>query len=114
MALPTPIDLSRQVGVSSPSPNTPISRSTTVSSDRSEIRHPDVEILHRLTIYKTYLEHESTFVNTEICALIDREVGNDVQQEQQLLQLRQSLKLRFNTLQIRLSRVRALLDVLEN
>jgi hypothetical protein len=111
MDLPPPSDLSRQVGISSP--RSPISRSTTHSSDRSEIRHPDLEILIHLTTYKTYLEHESTFVDSEIRALMDRVPTSDAERERQLLDLRQNLKTRYNMMQIRLNRVRALLDVLQ-
>ena len=110
MELPPPTDFSRQVGVSSPT--SPLSRATTYSSDRSEIHHPDHEMREHLLRYKTFLEHEITFVDSEIQALLDKKPSEDTAEEQQWLQLRQNLKVRYNTLQHRLARVRALLELL--
>ncbi len=109
MSLPPPTDLSRQVGIGSP---IALSRGSSTGTDLSDIRSPDEEMRYRLLAYKTYLEHESDFLNNEITALIERQPGTDRYEERILADLRTSLKVRFNGIQRRLQCVRDLLTVL--
>jgi hypothetical protein len=99
MELPPPTDLSRQTGIGSP---ITLSRGTSTGSD--EIRSPEEEMRSKLLVYKTYLEHETDFLDKEITALLNQgEWG---------LVLRTRLKVRYNTVQRRLHCVVQLLDAL--
>lgn len=111
IALPAPIGLTRQVGVTEPGSPLPVSRGSSVSSPRA-IENPDEIMRRRLCHYKTYLEHEIDFVGNEITALINRVPGDNPHDEEILLELRDGLKVRFNTLQNRYTRVKQLLDVM--
>ena len=104
---PPPTDLSRQVGISSPT-----ARSISTTSTASDIRTPDESIHTRLLTYKHYLQHERDFVDGEIRALIDNTPGETPREQASFLQLREELKVRYNNIGLKLSRVNALLDVL--
>lgn len=112
IALPAPSGLTRQVGVTEPGSPLPVSRGSSVSSPRVPAENPDEMMRRRLHHYKTHLEHEIDFVSNEITALIERAPGDNAQDEQILLELRDGLKVRFNTLQMRLARVKQLLEVM--
>jgi hypothetical protein len=105
--LPPPTGLTRQVGISSP-----FARSISTASSVSDIRTPDESIRIRLLAYRYYLEHERDFVDREIEALITNTPGETREERDSFLQLRDELKVRFNNLGLKLSRVNALLDVL--
>lgn len=109
MELPPPTDLSRQVGIGSP---VALSRGTSTASTLSDIRSPDEEIQFKLLAYKTYLEHESDFLENEIQALLDRQPGLDPLEERAFAELRNSLKIRYNGIQRKLHCVRELLAAL--
>ena len=55
--LPPPSAITRQVATGL---NSPLARSTSTASDRSDIRNPDDAMRQRLGVYRTYLEHEIT------------------------------------------------------
>jgi len=109
MDLPPPTDLTRQTGIGSP---IVLSRGTTNGSDLSDIRSPDEEIRCKLLAYKTYLEHESDFLDNEIRALMERQPSLDRLEERAFADLRTSLKVRFNSVQRKLYCVRELLALL--
>jgi hypothetical protein len=66
----------------------------------------------RLVVYRTHLEHELDFVDNEIQALIQRPPSQDPSQEIAFMELRNSLKIRYNTLGKKLMRVNDLLALL--
>lgn len=110
--LPPPsLSIRRQVatGVSSP---ISLSREASTTSSRSDIRHPDEVMLERLTHYKVHLEHEIDFVDNEIQALIQRPPSQNPVEDASLLRLRDELKIRYNNLRVKLTRVLALLEVM--
>jgi hypothetical protein len=112
MNLPIPIGLSRQVGVSDMGSPLTISRGSSVTSPRVLPDNQDETMRQHLLNYKTYLEHDIDFVNSEIFALINRVPGPNQQEETLLEELKEGLKVRFNTLQARLTRTKALLEVM--
>ncbi len=109
--LPAPSNFTRQTALGVQSPT--LSRSLSVVSQESEIRTPDETMRHRLTVYKTHLEHELTFLDSEINALIQRPVSQNPAEDAAFLELRNSLKIRYNNTHKKLSRARDLLEVLE-
>ena len=111
LAIPSPP--TRQVGVSSDI-GSPIvlSRGVSGQSDLSIIQTLEESIRYRLEAYKTYLEHEVLFLDTEILALTNRVPGSNTQENVALLELQDDLKIRYNSTQKKLSRVNALLEVL--
>lgn len=117
MQLPAPSTstLVRQTAIGFAGSPIALSRSTSTGSDRSgDILPPDETIRRRLVVYRTYLEHESEFVENEIQALIQRPPSQNPGEDQALLELRNSLKVRYNTLRRRLVRVIDLLEALDN
>ena len=110
--LPAPTNAERQVGVSLMGSPIILSRSTSNVSGVSDIRTPEESLRDRLLVYKTHLTHEIDFVNNEITALIQRPPSQDLSEEAALQDLRNGLKIRYNLLQARLTRVNALLEVL--
>jgi hypothetical protein len=115
ISLPPPTDATRQVGVSvAGSPL--LSRSDSSGSDVSftgtpRQRSADDTIRERLIVFKENLEHEKEFVDSEIHALIARPPSVNEQEQRDLLQLRDNLKVRYNTICVKLTRVNALLEV---
>ena len=109
---PTHQELIRQTAIGFPSSPVPFSRSISTASDTNEILHPDEAIRRRLTVYRTFLQHELDFLDSEIDALIQRPVSQDSTQEAAFLELRNGLKIRYNTLRVKFSRVCDLLAVL--
>ena len=97
LAIPSPA--TRQVGISMLGSPLELSRSA------SDAQTPEESLKQRLQVYKLHLEHDIEFMNSEIQALVG-------QTSTAFLDLRDGLKIRYNTLQIRLSRVNALLEVL--
>lgn len=110
--LPPPSPATRQVGVSLMGSPISLTRSTSSVSGQSDIRTPEESLRDSLAAYKSFLLHEIQFIDSEITALIERAPEPDSRQEIALLQLRNGLKIRFNTLQTRLARVNALLEVM--
>ncbi len=110
--LPPPSPATRQVGVSLVGSPISLTRSTSSISGQSDIRTPEESLRDSLNVYKSFLRHEIAFIDNEITALIERAPDPDSRQEIALLQLRNGLKIRFNTLQTRLARVNALLEVM--
>lgn len=100
LAIPPPA--TRQVGLSSLGSPLELTRSI---SNRSDVQTPEENIKQRLQVYKTYLEHEVDFIDSEIRALVG-------EIDPAFMDLRNGLKIRFNTLQTKLARVNALLEVL--
>jgi hypothetical protein len=110
--LPPPSPATRQVGVSLVGSPLALTRSTSSVSNQSDIRTPEESLRDSLSVYKSFLLHEIAFIDNEITALIERDPDTDARQQIAFLQLRNGLKIRFNTLQTRLARVNALLDVM--
>lgn len=109
---PTHEELTRQTAVGIASSPVPLSRSVSTASDSSDIVHPDEAMRRRLHVYRTFLEHELDFLDTEIRELIQRPVSEDRIQEAAFLELRNGLKIRYNNIRVKLSRVNDLLAVL--
>jgi hypothetical protein len=109
---PTHEELIRQTAVGIAGSPVPLSRSVSTASDTSEIVHPDEAIRRRLSVYQTFLQHELDFLDTEIQELIQRPISQDSIQEAAFLELRNGLKIRYNNLRVKLSRVSDLLAVL--
>lgn len=110
--LPIPFGLRRQVGVTEVGSPLTISRGSSIGSPRVVPENQDEAMRVRLLTYKTYLEHDMDFVDNEITALI-RRIRSPNQEEETLLdQLLDGLKVRHNTLQARLTRTKALLEVM--
>jgi hypothetical protein len=109
--LPPPSNITRQTATGIQTPNSLV-RSTSTASDRSEIRNPDESMRSRLSVYRTYLEHELEFVDNEIHALIERPPSQDPAQDHALAELRDGLKIRYNGLRVRLGKVKELLEVM--
>jgi hypothetical protein len=109
---PPPLSIRRQIATGVVSPIT-LSREESTASSRSDIRHPDEIMRERLLTYKTYLEHEIQFTETEIRALIERPPSLDPVQQASFEQLRDNLKVRYNGLSAKLPRVLALLEVMD-
>lgn len=103
LSLSIPPPATRQVGVSIM--GSPLSRSV------SDTQTPEESLRQRLQVYKTYLEHEIQFVESEIQAILDMPI-RPLEEHNAFMDLRNGLKIRFNTLQTKLSRVNALLEVL--
>lgn len=110
--LPVPTDVTRQVGVSVMGSPIVLSRSTSNISNVSDVRTPEESLRDRLLVYKTHLIHEVEFVDNEITALIQRPPSQDTSEQNALVDLRNGLKVRYNTLLLRLTHVNALLEVL--
>ena len=110
--LPPPSPATRQVGVSLVGSPISLTRSTSSISGQSDIRTPEESLRDSLSVYKSFLLHEIQFIDSEIAALIERAPDPDTHQQIAMLQLRNGLKIRFNTLQTRLARVNALLEVM--
>lgn len=110
--LPPPSPATRQVGVGTIGSPIVLSRGTSSLSNQSDIRNPEETLRDYLVAYKTFLQHDIDFVNNEINALIQRPPSDNPHLDASFLQLRNSLKIRFNTLTTRLTRVNALLEVL--
>ncbi len=110
--LPPPSPATRQVGVSLVGSPISLTRSTSSISGQSDIRTPEESLRDSLSVYKSFLLHEIQFIDSEIVALIERAPDPDTHQQIAMLQLRNGLKIRFNTLQTRLARVNALLEVM--
>jgi hypothetical protein len=108
--LPQPSPATRQVGVSLMGSPISLSRSTSSLSNQSDIRSPEEILRDNLLAYIIFLEHEIEFVDAEITALLERPSSNDPNVDTAFLRLREGLKIRYNKLQQRLSRARALLD----
>lgn len=89
-----------------------LSRNTSIGSDRSEIRNPDEVMRERLALYKTHLEHELQFVDNEIQALFQRTPSQDPVEEAALRELRNSLKVRYNRIRVKLTKVSELLEII--
>ncbi len=106
--LPPPSNITRQVATGL---NSPLSRSISTTSDRSDIRNPDDTMRQRLGVYRTYLEHEITFVDNEIMALIQRPPSQNPTDDAALMELRDSLKIRYNSLRARLVKVNELMEL---
>lgn len=109
---PPPLSIRRQIATGVVSPIT-LSREESLASSRSDVRHPDEIMRERLLVYKTYLEHEIQFTETEIRALIERPPSLDPVQQSTFEQLRDNLKVRYNSLSAKLPRVVALLEVMD-
>jgi hypothetical protein len=109
MDLPPPMDISRQVGVAETGSPIELSRG---SSGSSSPVNPEIAMRLRLVSYKVYLEHEIDFVRNEIQALGERDLSADPFEDQILRELQDGLKVRYNALQIRLTRALALLEVM--
>lgn len=109
---PPPSPATRQVGVSMMGSPLSLTRSTSSLSGQSDIRTPEESLRDNLIAYKSFLLHELQFLDTEITELIEREPDPNPRQQVAFLQLRQGLKIRYNNLTTRLSRVNALLDVM--
>lgn len=109
--LPAPSNITRQVATGIQTPNS-LARSTSTVSDRSDIRNPEETMRNRLGVYRTYLEHEIDFVDNEIRALIERAPSQNPTQDAALLDLRESLKVRYNNLRTKLVKVNELLELL--
>lgn len=110
--LPPPSPATRQVGISLAGSPISLARSTSSLSNQSDIRSPEEVLRDNLIAYKTFLEHEIDFVNNEINALIQRAPSDDPCLDTSFLQLRNGLKIRYNRLTLRLSRTKALLEVM--
>jgi len=95
----SPLALSREV-------------STSTSSSRSDMRTPDELMRERLGAYRTHLEHELEFVFNEIEALIRRAPSQNPVEDASLLELRDGLKVRYNNLRVKHTRVASLLEVM--
>jgi hypothetical protein len=104
--LPPPSPITRQIATGL---NSPLSRSV---STGSEIRNPDETMRDRLSVYRTYLEHELEFLDNEIRALIERPPSQDPTQDHAFAVLRDGLKIRYNSLGVRLRKVKELLEVM--
>lgn len=110
--LAPPSPATRQVGISIAGSPIGLSRSTSERSDLSDIQSPETSLKARLLTYKTYLEHEIDFVDNEINALIQRPQGPNPVENAALLELRDNLKVRYNSIRTKLVRVEDLLSVL--
>lgn len=110
--LPIPFGLRRQVGVTEVGSPLTISRGSSIGSPRVLPENQDEAMRVRLLSYKTYLEHDLDFVDSEISALIQRIRGPNRREETLLDELLDGLKVRHNSLQARLTRTKALLEVM--
>lgn len=99
LTLSIPPPATRQIGVSSLGSPLELVRSS------SDTQTPEESLKQRLQVYKTYLEHEVEFIDSEIRAL-----SGEI--DPAFMDLRNGLKIRYNTLQTKLARVNALLEVL--
>jgi hypothetical protein len=105
-------NLIRQIAIGVAGSPIALSRGSSTGSGSSDILPPDESIRHRLLVYRTHLEHEIEFVDREILALIQRPPSQDAAQDAALLDLRNGLKIRYNNLCLKLTRVGDLLSVL--
>ena len=112
LAPPSSLTFTRQIATGFLGSPITLSREASMTSSSSDNRHPEEIMREHLEVYKTYLEHEITFVDNEINALIQREPSPDPVQEAALLELRDKLKVRYNKTTAKLSRVIALLEVM--
>ncbi len=109
LQLAPPSPATRQTAIGIPTSPIPLSRSTTSSS--TENLTPEESIRRHLFTFKVHLEHDIEFVSSEIRAITEQNYDDRLSQES-LLTLRDNLKVRYNTLQKRLTKVNALLEVL--
>lgn len=76
-----------------------------------ESRSIEETLRETLLAYMMFLEHELQFLESEIAALIERQIGETPREEAAMLTLRNGLKVRYNTQSVKMARVKALLDV---
>ena len=110
--LPIPTGLSRQIGISDLGSPIVLSRGSSIGSLIVDTRSPEDRLRDDLLNYKTSLEHDIDFIETEIAALSTRDRIAPPEEEALLDELHEGLKVRFNLLQTRLAKVTALLDVM--
>lgn len=106
---PPPLLITRQIATGLLGSPITLSRETSTTSSP---RNPNEIMREHLCVYRTYLEHEITFVDNEIQALIVRTPYQDPVQEGHFLTLRDNLKVRYNDLSAKRTRVIALLEVM--
>jgi len=104
--LPPPLSITRQVATGL------LGSPITLSREASIPSNPDETMRDRLGVYRTYLEHELEFLDNEIHALIERPPSQDPTQDHAFAVLRDGLKIRYNSLRVRLGKVRELLEVM--
>lgn len=107
MNLPPPNTLPRQTAIGLP---TSPRHELYVRSNLQESFSVDHDMRRRLEAYKTFLDHELDFFQNEIHALQSRNPSVDPIEERALSSLCEGLKVRWNTLQARLAKVKSLLD----
>ena len=105
LSLSIPPPATRQIGISVT--GSPLELTRSVSSTQT----PEESLKQRLQVYKTHLEHELEFISSEIQAILDMPFLS-LSENQAFMDLRNGLKIRLNTLQVKLFRVNALLEVL--
>lgn len=110
LAIPSPP--TRQTGVGILGSPISLSRSVSLTSNSTDTRTPEEVLRDNLLVYKTFLEHEIQFIDSEINALIERPISGDSHLDASFMTLRNGLKIRFNTLQVKKARVDSLLEVL--
>jgi hypothetical protein len=109
---PPPLMITRQIATGLLGSPITLSRETSTTSSHNDTRNPNQIMREHLCVYRTYLEHEITFVDNEIQALIVRTPYQDPVQEGHFLDLRDKLKLRYNDLSAKRVRVISLLEVM--
>ena len=111
--LPPPsITITRQTAVGLLGSPITLSREVSTTSSASDVQNPDEVMRQRLILYRNHLQHDIDFVNNEIHALIARAPSENPVEEDMLLNLRDDLKIRYNTLRVRLQRLCDLLEVM--
>ena len=111
--LPPPsLQITRQVAVGALGSPITLSREVSTASSRSENRSADEVMRERLGAYRIFLEHELDFLFNEIEALIRRAPSQNPVEDASLLELRDGLKVRYNNLRVKHTRVVALLEVM--
>ena len=110
LTIPSPP--TRQIGIGIMGSPLSLSRSVSLASNTTDNRTPEEVLRDNLTAYKTFLEHEIQFIDNEIHALIERPSSGDSHLDASFMTLRNSLKIRFNTLVTKKNRVDSLLEVL--
>lgn len=111
--LPAPsLNITRQTAIGILGSPITLSREVSTSSSRSDIRSADELMRERLRAYKEYLDHELEFLFNEIEALIRRAPSQNPVEDSALLELRDGLKVRYNNLRVKHTRVVSLLEVM--
>ena len=105
IGLPPPSPATRQVGVSIT--GSPLELPRYISNASSEAQNLHEKLSNALTLYQTHLEHDIEFVSNEIKAITE-----NTEQQEMLIKLRDAIQSRYTTLQLRLARVKALLEVM--